>query len=60
MISQMEKSQLRKALKSSRLRAETMQFILKLGNKVVEFIDDSVRKTDWAQLEEAFMLMLES
>jgi hypothetical protein len=60
MVSQMEKSQLRNALKSSRKRAEVMNVILKLGDKVVECTDDSSRAADWSQLRDAFMLMLET
>ena len=60
MISQMEKSQLRNALKSSRKRAEVMNVILRLGDKVVELANDSSKSSDWTQLRDAFMLMLET
>lgn len=60
MVSQMEKSQLRKALKSSRKRAEVMNITLRLGNKITEVIDDESKKVDWWQMRDAFMLMLEN
>ena len=85
MVSQMETKQLRKALVSSRKRAEVMHIILRLGDQIVtsfcnedgmteECVDDSAagnrstalytidyqRKTDWTQLRDAFMLMLEN
>lgn len=79
MVSQMETKQLRKALVSSRKRAEIMHIILRLGDQIVStfcvdehdmsimsdaplplnFID-AQRKTDWIQLRDAFMLMLEN
>ena len=58
MVSQMERSQLRNALKSSRKRAEVMNVILRLGDKVVEYMEDASRAADWSQLRDAFMLML--
>lgn len=84
MVSQMETKQLRKALVSSRKRAEVMHIILRLGDQIVNFFcrdDDSnrsnddmgdvavvmplgfidaQRKTEWLQLRDAFMLMLEN
>jgi hypothetical protein len=79
MVSQMETKQLRKALVSSRKRAEVMHIILRLGDQIVstfckedmseEEIEasampltyiDAQRKTDWMQLRDAFMLMLEN
>ena len=60
MVSQMERNQLRNALKSSRKRAEVMNVILRLGDKVVEYLEDASRAADWSQLRDAFMLMLET
>lgn len=58
-IAQMEKSQLRHALKISRRRAEVMQSIVRLGNRVVEVVDQDSKKIDWEQLRDTFMQMLE-
>lgn len=58
-IAQMEKSQLRHALKSSRKRAEVMQSIMRLGNRVVESVGQESKKVDWEQLRDTFMQMLD-
>lgn len=58
MVSQMEKSRLRIALVSARSRAEVMHVIVKIGDEVSEDAD-SVISTEWKQLREAFMSMLD-
>ena len=62
MISQMEKSQLRKALLSSRARAEVLQNIVQVGDKVLVEVSkgNSTEGSEWSQMREAFMAMLDA
>lgn len=57
-ITQMEKSQLRSALRSSRRRAEIMQAIIRLGDRVVESVGQDSKRADWEQLRDTFLQML--
>ena len=61
MVSQMEKTQLRKALLTSRARAEVMQNVVQVGDKVaIEVAKRSYSEsTEWNQMREAFMSMLD-
>jgi hypothetical protein len=57
-IASMEKPQLRHASKSSRRRAEVMQAILRLGDRVVESVGEDSKRGDWEQLRDTFLQMM--
>lgn len=57
-IAQMEKPQLRTALKSGRRRSEIMQAIIRLGDRVVESVGQDSKRTDWEQLRDTFLELL--
>ena len=61
MVSQMEKAQLRKALLSSRARAEVMQNVVQVGDQVAVWVtkSNSTVSAEWSQMREAFMSMLD-
>jgi hypothetical protein len=58
MVSQMEKSKLRNALLSSRSRAEVLHVIVQVGDQVAQEAEAAVA-TEWSQIREAFMSMLD-
>ena len=58
MVSQMEKSRLRTTLKFSRDRAVVMNVIVQIGDEVAEQAAETI-STEWAQMREAFMCMLD-
>jgi hypothetical protein len=58
MVSQMEKSRLRTTLKISRDRAVVMNVIVQIGDEVAKDAGETVA-TEWAQMREAFMCMLD-
>jgi hypothetical protein len=61
MVSQMEKKQLRKSLLCSRRRAEVMHLITQLGDNIAVMLTKKpVLQSEWGQLRDAFMLMLEN
>jgi hypothetical protein len=57
-IASMEKTQLRHASKSSRRRAEVMQAIIRLGDRVVESVGEDSKRGDWEQLRDTFLQMM--
>jgi len=59
MVTQMEKSKLRQALISDRIRAEVMHMIVQIGDKVSVLADRRLSE-EWAQTREAFMSMLDN
>jgi hypothetical protein len=59
LVTQMEKSKLRQALVTDRVRAEVMHMIVQIGDKVSTVSGDRVRE-DWVQTREAFMSTLDS
>lgn len=58
-IAQMERSQLKNAFRSNRRRAEVMQVIVRLGDRVVESVGQDSKRADWEQLRDTFLQMLE-
>ena len=58
LVSQMEKAKLRASLIASRQRAEVMHVIVRTGDKLSSNMDKDLL-TDWVQLRDAFMQMLE-
>ena len=58
MVSQMEKSRLRTTLKFSRDRAVVMNVIVQIGDEVAGQAVEIVA-TEWVQMREAFMCMLD-
>ena len=58
MVSQMEKSRLRTTLKFSRDRAVVMNVIVQIGDEVSGQAAETV-STEWVQMREAFMCMLD-
>lgn len=58
MVSQMEKSRLRATLKISRDRAVVMNVIVQIGDEVSTDAIETVA-TEWVQMREAFMCMLD-
>jgi hypothetical protein len=56
-IAQMERSQLKNAFR--RRRAEVMQVIVRLGDRVVESVGEDSKRSDWEQLRDTFLQMLE-
>ena len=59
MVSQMEKSRLRIALLSARSRAEVMHVIVQIGDEVAIDAVNATIATEWTQMKEAFMSMLD-
>lgn len=59
MVTFSDKNQLRSALLSSRSRAEVMHVIVKVGDKVGESVD-LLAATEWTEVREAFMSMLDN
>ncbi len=59
LVTQMEKSKLRHALVTDRVRAEVMHMIVQIGDKVSTVCDARLRE-DWIQTREAFMSTLDS
>ena len=58
MVSQMDKSRLRATLKISRDRAVVMNVIVQIGDEVSKDAGENIA-TEWAQMREAFMCMLD-
>ena len=58
MVSQMDKSRLRATLKISRDRAVVMNVIVQIGDEVAKDAGEVIA-TEWAQMREAFMCMLD-
>lgn len=58
MVSQMEKSRLRTTLKFSRDRAVVMNIIVQIGDEVAGQAAETI-STEWIQMREAFMCMLD-
>jgi hypothetical protein len=55
----MERTQLKNAFRSNRRRAEVMQVIVRLGDRVVESVGQDSKRADWEQLRDTFLQMLE-
>lgn len=58
MVSQMEETQLRNALLTSRARAEVLQNIVQVGDKICGDVESEL-SSEWTLIREAFMSMLD-